>query len=81
MAHTRIAPAPNSTGIGGLPRPSGFKLYYAIQGCIDSGQDCGYVFAGSAMALVWALFVAYVAYSHRQSKGNCVSAGCADLNR
>ena len=81
MAHTLIAPAPNSTGIGGLPRPSGFKFYGAIEGCINSGQDCGYVFAGSALALVWALFIAYVAYRHRQTMRNCVSAGCADLRQ
>ena len=76
MAHTLIAPAPNSTGIGGLPRPSGFKLYHAIVGCIDAGQDCGYVFVGSAVALVWVLFIAYVACRHRQTMRSCVS-GCA----
>ena len=78
MAHTPFAPAPNSTGTGGLPRPSGFKLYHAIVGCIDSGQDCGYVFVGFALLLFWALFIAYVACRHRQTMHNACVSGCAN---
>ena len=79
MAQTLVATDPNSTatGRGGLPRASGFKLYHAIVGCIGSGQDCGFVFVGSALLLAWALFIAYVAWRHRQTMRSYVS-GCTD---
>jgi hypothetical protein len=79
MAQTLVATAPNSTatGRGGLPRASGFKLYHAIVGCVGSGQDCGFVFVGSALLLAWALFIAYVAWRHRQTMRSYVS-GCTD---
>lgn len=79
MAQTLVATDPNSTatGRGGLPRASGFKLYHAIVGCIGSGQDCGLVFVGFALLLAWTLFIAYVAWRHRQTMRSYVS-GCTD---